>query len=205
MYSHDVLWDYLEELDQWMLLHLHYNKKRRVNNLIYILLKEHFSFLLHTCSLFLRWNIFWTPWHFASEFLSCLRRCTAPAVKRKSQQFEPTFWGIKVFSSLQTTDCLAFQLLEKTANISHISNGFSAKWCLRNELRHSTLMSCHYPVLGSGSDWFTIGSTNQKHYPDLGSDTSSACYFRRHLAGNYWCCNRLAVFSHQPSGSYPST
>ena len=56
-------------------------------------------------------------------------------------------------------------------------------------------MSCHYPVFGSGSDWFTIGSTNQKHYPDLGSDTSSACYFRRHLAGTIGVAIRW-LFSH---------
>lgn len=96
MYSHDVLWDYLEELDQRMLLHLHYNKKKEGSTILFTSFwRKYFSVLVHTCSLFLQWNIFWTPWHFASEFLSCLRRCTAPAVKHKSQQFESTFWDIK--------------------------------------------------------------------------------------------------------------
>ena len=33
-------------------------------------------------------------------------------------------------------------------------------------------MMCHYPDLGSASDWsyrVKFASTNQKHYPDLGS------------------------------------
>ena len=31
--------------------------------------------------------------------------------------------------------------------------GFPAKWRLRNERRNSILMTCHYPDLGSASDW----------------------------------------------------
>ena len=31
--------------------------------------------------------------------------------------------------------------------------GFSMKWHLRNERRNSILMTCHYPHLGSASDW----------------------------------------------------
>ena len=36
-------------------------------------------------------------------------------------------------------------------------------------------MTCHYADLGSASDWlkqFPSGTTNQKHYPDLGAETS---------------------------------
>ena len=36
-------------------------------------------------------------------------------------------------------------------------------------------MTCHYPDLGSASDWFA--STNQKHYPGLPSDASSVWNF----------------------------
>ena len=31
--------------------------------------------------------------------------------------------------------------------------GFPAKWRLRNKRRNSILMTCHYPDLGSASDW----------------------------------------------------
>ena len=48
---------------------------------------------------------------------------------------------------------------------------------LRNERRNSTLKTCHYAGLSSASDWlkqiFSRGTTSQKHYPDLRSDTSS--------------------------------
>ena len=41
----------------------------------------------------------------------------------------------------------------------------------------STLNTCHYAGLSSASDWlkqfFSRGTTNQKHHPDLRSDTSS--------------------------------
>ena len=33
------------------------------------------------------------------------------------------------------------------------TTGFSLKWHLRNERRNSILMTCHYPHLGSASDW----------------------------------------------------
>ena len=39
----------------------------------------------------------------------------------------------------------------------------------------------HYTDLGSATDWlkicFNLASTNQKHYPDLGSDASSVWNF----------------------------
>ena len=54
------------------------------------------------------------------------------------------------------------------------ATGFPAKWRLRNERRHSILMTHHYQDLRSASDWLEISlNPNQKHYPDLGSDASS--------------------------------
>ena len=42
-------------------------------------------------------------------------------------------------------------------------------------------MTCHYPDLGSASDWSyregIFALANQKHYPDLSSDTSSVWNF----------------------------
>ena len=49
------------------------------------------------------------------------------------------------------------------------TTGFPVKWHLRNECRNSIRMTCHYPDLGSASDWlkqissmgWTIRSTTQ--------------------------------------------
>ena len=60
--------------------------------------------------------------------------------------------------------------------------------------RNSILMMCHYPDLGSASDWL-------KQYPELGSDTSSVGNFCDHFSdvisqGNrWWHCEMLSVFS----------
>ena len=63
---------------------------------------------------------------------------------------------------------------EKTADISRRRhNWFPTKLCPRNESRNSILMISEYPGLGSACDWLKISSTNQKHYPDRGSDASS--------------------------------
>ena len=53
------------------------------------------------------------------------------------------------------------------------TTGFPAKLCPRNESRNSILMISEYPGLGSACDWLKISSSNQKHYPDRGSDASS--------------------------------
>ena len=43
--------------------------------------------------------------------------------------------------------------------------GFPAKLCPKNEHRNSTLTMCHYPDLGSSSDWMKHKfSINQKHW-----------------------------------------
>ena len=63
-------------------------------------------------------------------------------------------------------------------------------------------MVCHYPDLGSASDQLKQ-TTNQKHYSDLGSDTSSVWNFCGQfldviLWGNQWWHLELsAVFSGQ--------
>ena len=56
--------------------------------------------------------------------------------------------------------------------------GFPPNCRVRNECGKSTLMTCHYPDLGSvvfliGRAAREFASSNQKHYPDLGSYTSS--------------------------------
>ena len=57
---------------------------------------------------------------------------------------------------------------------------------------NKVLMTCHYQDLSSASDWLNCrGTTNQKHYADLGSDTSSVwnfCSRSSHFifTGNQW-------------------
>ena len=48
---------------------------------------------------------------------------------------------------------LKYPSLRKQTTFCNATNGFSAKWRLRNEHRNSILMACHYPDLGSASDW----------------------------------------------------
>ena len=43
--------------------------------------------------------------------------------------------------------------LRKQPTFGDATTGFPAKWRLRNERRNSILMTCHYPDLGSASDW----------------------------------------------------
>ena len=43
--------------------------------------------------------------------------------------------------------------LRKQMTFRNANNGFLTKWCLRNERRNSILIMCHYPDLGSASDW----------------------------------------------------
>ena len=48
---------------------------------------------------------------------------------------------------------LKYHSLRKPTTFGDATNGFSAKWRLRNERRNSILMTRHYPDLGSASDW----------------------------------------------------
>ena len=54
--------------------------------------------------------------------------------------------------------------------------GFTKKWRLRKERKNSKLVTCHCPGLGSASPRlaevnFPRGKTDQKHRPNLSSDT----------------------------------
>ena len=64
------------------------------------------------------------------------------------------------------------------------TNGFHAKWLLRNERRNSILKMWHYPYLGSASNWMTICFnrseallTRHEH------GFFSKCILRHHFAG----------------------
>ena len=43
--------------------------------------------------------------------------------------------------------------LRNQPTFRNATSAFPAKWRLRNECRNSILMTCHYPDLGSASDW----------------------------------------------------
>ena len=74
---------------------------------------------------------------------------------------------------------------------------------LRNEHRNSIPMTRHYPDpdLGrAGSNGWKFASSNQKHYPDLGCDASSAWNFSARFSDvisrrNRWRLEMLAVSS----------
>ena len=75
------------------------------------------------------------------------------------------------------TCCPGEYSLRRQPTFHDVTSDFPAKWCLRNDCRYSLLMTCHYPDLFSASHWSCqegkFASTNQKHYPDLGSDALS--------------------------------
>ena len=62
-------------------------------------------------------------------------------------------------------------------------------------------MTCHYPDLVSAVIGWKIASTNQKHYPDLGSDTSSVWNFCARFSdvisreNQWWRHEMTAVFT----------
>jgi len=77
--------------------------------------------------------------------------------------------------------------LRKQLTFYEVAIWASAKQRLSNEHRNSILMTCLYSDLGSASDWLKENSkpsdwlkeipANQKHYKDLGRDTSSVWSF----------------------------
>ena len=106
------------------------------------------------------------------------------------------------FIYLDSWKSLFFNISErKQPTFCDTTTGFPAKWRLRNERRNSILMTRHFPDVGSASYLLKICSTNQKHYPDLGSVTSSVWNFSARFSdvisqGNQWWCHKMsAVFS----------
>ena len=83
-----------------------------------------------------------------------------------------------LFILLELTYISSTQTFRKQTTFRDATNGFPAKWRLRNERRNSILMTRY---LGSASDWLRqisqSGTTNQKQHPDLRSDASSVWNF----------------------------
>ena len=104
------------------------------------------------------------------------------------------FWSFIVLS-------ISFYLLRKEPTFRHINTGFPAKWRLRNERRNSILMTCHYPDLGSASDWLEICCIQSEALPRSGKDASSvwnfcACFSDVISRENQWWHRQMsAVFS----------
>ena len=87
--------------------------------------------------------------------------------------------------------------LRKQTNILQCYHCFPHLMHLKNDSKNAIPMVCHYPDLGCASDLvevnFSSCMTNQKHYPDLGSDMSSAWNIWTRpsdiiLPGNQCCC-----------------
>ena len=111
--------------------------------------------------------------------------------------------------------------LRKQPTFGDATAGFLAKWRLRNKRRNSVLMTHHYPDLGILYCFLLVvphgkfDSANQKHYPDLGSDTSSVWNFCTRFSDVIWqgnqymvvlpnvsCFNSQATYSVQDSTTY---
>ena len=60
---------------------------------------------------------------------------------------------LMILKSLSILFGIKFLSLRKQPTFGDATTGFPAKWHLRNEHRNSILMTCHYPDLGSASDW----------------------------------------------------
>ena len=81
--------------------------------------------------------------------------------------------------------------LTKQPTFGDVATGFPAKWRLRSERRNSILMTRHYPVLGSASDWSCrvgnliqpIRSTTQIRIVTRHQYGFLRSFLRRHLAG----------------------
>ena len=84
-----------------------------------------------------------------------------------------------------------FRSLKKQRTFRDATNGFPAKWRLRNDCRLRWLVEANFPR----------GTANQKHYPELGSDASSvwnfsACFSDVIARGNrLWRREMSSVFS----------
>ena len=78
-----------------------------------------------------------------------------------------------------------FASLRKQLTFGDPTTGFPAKWHLRNERRNSTLMTRHYPDLGSASDWLCrVGNLFQPTSHLAGKPlvaTQNVCCFLRLL------------------------
>ena len=95
--------------------------------------------------------------------------------------------------------------LRKQTTFCHATNSFSAKSRLRNKHRNSILMMCHYPDLGSVSDWLKqvsqaarpIRSTTQiwvvkRHQYGISTLISQTSFHGETSGGIAKCC----LFSH---------
>ena len=89
-----------------------------------------------------------------------------------------------LFRGLCQAICYLFKKLRQQRNFRHAITGFPAKWCLRTDRRNSILMtSCWWRVtthanLVSVSNCscllgYLLQPIRLKHFPDLGSNTSS--------------------------------
>ena len=100
-------------------------------------------------------------------------------------------WELYFYTRLKTSITVLLSLRTQST-FGDATTGFPAKWSLRNERRHSILMTRHYPDLGSASDWLnqifhaarTIRSTTQITVGDASSLWNFYARFsiRLHLA-----------------------
>ena len=94
--------------------------------------------------------------------------------KKNKREHDALDASTKIGSSLSNAS------LRKQPTFRDATTGFPGKWCLRNELRNSVLMTRHYLDLFG----WKFSSTNQKHYSHLRS------FLRRHFVGKTMVASR---------------
>ena len=96
--------------------------------------------------------------------------------------------------------------LRKQPTFLDAASSFNKEMASEKRAKNSILMTCPYPYLGSGSDWLKSVSSNQTHYPDLGSNASIVWSFCVRFSdvisrGNHWWRREMSgVFSDYVSG-----
>ena len=112
---------------------------------------------------------------------------------------------MKLISEIPVEDLCSNSSLRKPPTFRDATTKLPRKTTSKHRRRNSILMKCHYPDMGSASDWliqnFPRRATNQKHYSDICNDMSSVWNFCARFSdvisqGNqWWSLQMSAVFS----------
>ena len=127
--------------------------------------------------------------YFLSKPDRALQNRTHGKPRREMYSFSLIFWTLLDYlisrlrrdkSNQNVLEWREMFSLRKQPTFSDATTGFPAKWRLRNECRNSVLMT--------------------RHYPDLGSDTSSVWYFSARFSdiisrGNQWWRRGMSAVS----------
>ena len=118
-------------------------------------------------------------------FFSKEQQWRIPFIFIKLSSNEDNFLNVRLWRCYYLWTCSP----RKQPTFGDATTGFPAKWRVRNERRNSILLKRHYQIWVVF--WLVVPSgkfisTNQKHYPDLGSDASSVWNFCARFSDVVW-------------------